>query len=167
MDYLSTSHLWGNVMTCILGQWGMFILVFDTFYSSLITFSGISYSAMMAINIVTCLCDLSPLLTPTASPASIATLMTCHMVHRPSSETSMLYSSHHSTNAPTTWSIPLLVSCRYNPPVLANVACRMQVFEDGTSWAKISAFESSFCISHFTPWPRSFAMTIPGILKAY
>ena len=65
-------------MTC---QWGMFILIFDIFYALLIIFSDILYSSMMASYIVTCLCDLSPFVTSSLSPASIATLMTCHMVH--------------------------------------------------------------------------------------
>ena len=91
------------------------------------------------------------------------------MPHGPSSETSMLYSScHHSTNAPTTWSIPLLVSRKYKSPVTPNVASRMQVFENGTDWAMISTSNLLFAFhTSLHAWPKSFAMTISGILEAY
>lgn len=72
-------------MTCILGQWGMFNLVFDICYAWLIIFSGISYSFTLVLQHH----HMPVWLVSTGytnnfhtfTPASNATLMSCQMVH--------------------------------------------------------------------------------------
>ena len=51
------------------------------------------------------------------------------MPNGPSSETCMLCRSDPSINASTTWSTPLLGSCRSDSPVTTNVASQMQVLK--------------------------------------